>query len=570
MYSLAIIGLGPRGLNALECLFITLSRKRNTTIPVIALIESQEEIGTGSAWNTQQPNANAINISDRDLVGLTKRETIDRDELHIAAFPSFIDWVRDYKNHQIDEKIDTYFNRNVMGHYLHQRAKSIVEPLIKLGIVNLINARATGLILNNQIAEISFEDNKHPDIIAQHGLLTTGHLPEKWSVQDQEFNQHATDNEGIFYIHNPYTQQAYTLYKQLHSVAIKGMGLSMIDVVHLCIEQIEGEFKMEGSGPFLKFQYDTKVNLKLYPFSLDGLPVMPKPLGKTVDQQFNVSKPDRDRLKEKLHQLIDHSQFTKIEDILKPIVDVIETVYNRFNDDVESDDISSLITNWLMDKKTNSSLWLDTNLKTADYLKEACLMAYGARPFTLDYTIGQVWRHLQPELYPIFTHSNLSPEIQSQFIKVDEFTKRYSYGPPVKRVLQLIALSDCGILDFSIANNPTIIENNNGWALKKQSTEKKAHAMVNGVLASPNLKNINDSLINGMFNTNYLEPFHDELGVKTNEHGRVLTETESTLNLSILGRNAKGSVYGVDAILECFSPKIMAWADQYVKDYLMQ
>ncbi|GAL00763.1 hypothetical protein JCM19314_1800 [Nonlabens ulvanivorans] len=183
-----------------------------------------------------------------------------------------------------------------------------------------------------------------------------------------------------------------------------------------------------------------------------------------------------DNLKKKLQTLQESPQHLKIENILAPIADIIQIIYKRLEYDDSNTDIHSLILDWLMGKKVDSSIWLDKELSTVDYLKQACLMACGDQPFTLDYTIGQVWRQLQPTLYSIFTHSNLPPDLQSEFIKIDEFTKRYSYGPPVERVLQLIALSECGILDFGLASNPTIIEDKNGWILKNKSTKKKVHA----------------------------------------------------------------------------------------------
>ncbi|GAK93944.1 hypothetical protein JCM19298_1281 [Nonlabens ulvanivorans] len=199
MYSLAIIGFGPRGLYALESLFVTLSRKRDTIIPKVAITESQSEIGCGSAWSIHQPDANTINISDRDLVELPERKSISGEGYNIASFPSFIDWVRVNYQHQLDDQKDFYFNRNVMGQYLNQRAITIVDPLIQQGIVTLINARATNLIIQNQITEINFEDLKHPTIQSQHTLLTTGHLPEEKSKQDEEFSQHANQSRDVFY-----------------------------------------------------------------------------------------------------------------------------------------------------------------------------------------------------------------------------------------------------------------------------------------------------------------------------------------------------------------------------------
>ncbi|MGJ8685355.1 MAG: FAD/NAD(P)-binding protein [Nonlabens sp.] len=568
MYQLAIIGLGPRGLFALESVFDSLSRKRDHKSPSILIIESQSELGCGSAWSLKQPDENTINISDRALESLPGRDAIHLENHVIPQFPSFIEWTREKYNHSISFEKDTYFNRNVMGKYLNERAHSIIDVLIHAGFLTLITGRATGFKLEGSTSIISFENQNNEDVTALSVLLTNGHLPQNISNQDQGFIKHAQEVAKATYIHDPYATAVYDTYDNISTVAIKGMGLSMIDVVHLCAKKLNGIFIKKTKDIFYSFDYESNVKLELVPFSLDGLPVIPKPVGEIVDQHFEVSEESILKLQNKFELLFKNPDHLLIEDLIEPIVEIISSIYLKLNQTESQDTLIQLITQWLLGNNPSHSLIVKSDLEPVEYMKTFCLMAYGKSDYSLDYSIGQIWRKLQPTLYELLTSSPLSQELQSEFIKVDEFTKRYSYGPPVNRVLQLIALAEAQILNLDFTIDPKIRETLTGWELHNGTKNVKVEAMVNGVLASPDLKTIKDDLVEEMFNTNYLQQFHKELGILTDDYGRVLTDAGSALNISVLGRNAKGSVYGVDAILECFSNKITRWASQYVEDFM--
>ena len=63
-----------------------------------------------------------------------------------------------------------------------------------------------------------------------------------------------------------------------------------------------------------------------------------------------------------------------------------------------------------------------------------------------------------------------------------------------------------------------------------------------------------------------LSKFLTELGIETKKNGIVISsENEKQIPIAVLGRLAKGSVIGVDAILECFGDRIEDWAKSFVE-----
>lgn len=91
--------------------------------------------------------------------------------------------------------------------------------------------------------------------------------------------------------------------------------------------------------------------------------------------------------------------------------------------------------------------------------------------------------------------------------------------------------------------------------------------MIDSVLDQPKIKEVTSSLVRNMLSDGIIQAVHDELGVVTDNHGYVLDSSENTLPIALLGRLAKGTVIGVDAVLECFGPRITQWAEQAANNH---
>ena len=58
-----------------------------------------------------------------------------------------------------------------------------------------------------------------------------------------------------------------------------------------------------------------------------------------------------------------------------------------------------------------------------------------------------------------------------------------------------------------------------------------------------------------------IQVVQDDLGVATDENAYLISKNKNnTIPIALLGRLAKGTVIGVDAILECFGPRPRQWA----------
>lgn len=119
-------------------------------------------------------------------------------------------------------------------------------------------------------------------------------------------------------------------------------------------------------------------------------------------------------------------------------------------------------------------------------------------------------------------------------------------------------------LDF--VADPTIKLVAEGWQLQHQDQEITVDTMINAVLDAPQLITVATPIIKNVLSNELIEPLQNDLGIRTDNYGYVeVLDDEHIIPLAVLGRLAKGSVIGVDAILECFGPRTRSWASQSIK-----
>lgn len=564
---IAIVGCGPRGLASLEALFKFQSEKSNTTNFEVSIFEPAKNPGAGLIWNLQQSDSNWMNISDRALKNLQGRSKIEFRNFSITSFPSFSEWSKGLQNfeNKPSAEVDKFLPRSTMGHYLSERYNSIADVLIQQKILTFFDRRICKVY--SKKGAVMLIDNKGDDYNFDECVLSIGHQPTHASKQISEWKA-ASETFNISIITNPYDERFYTDIGTGKTIAIRGFGLATIDIIRLLTVERGDRFELVSSKSY-EFQYVTSEHSiqQIIPFSLDGLPPMPKPIGEQVDRLF---KPNQNQTQIFTQTIKEHlsgnNDLTSKEFLIKAFSAIASDIFlnlgdNRIEFKITTSDLANLIENWLDNMDARHPLILDTELNVEVYMEKAVQMAFNLEPISLDYCVGQVWRHIQPAIYKELSHSNLPDSVIADIIALDESTKRYSYGPPVESVAQLIALSKAGKLNLNFLNNPKIEIDGKGWNIKSKGKSTTATTMIDSVLDAPKLKQINSEIIEYLLKDDLLSPVTSDLGVKTRKDGIVvLAKAHENINLSMLGRNSKGSVVGVDAILECFGPRIDDWA----------
>ncbi|WP_047546436.1 FAD/NAD(P)-binding protein [Psychroserpens sp. Hel_I_66] len=566
MKTLAIIGIGPRGLYALENLIFNLATSKKELN--IIIFESSSTPGAGTVWDTKQPDSNWINITERALKDLNGRPEIEYLGVRFPSFPSYHKWSH---FEQSPSQPDTFPPRHKIGTYLNERFNSIVKILRTQDYFTFITSKVNEISFKNRQLNLL---TKPKNIKVDYVLLTIGHQPTKRSKQLISWHKHEEKNEDFIVFDNAYPVSKFDDIKnQTHlNIGMRGFGLAMIDVMRALVINNFGNFKILDTSTFKsKYEQKKQQHLKLIPFSLDGLPLVPKPLTPEIDSWFEPTSEEIKNFKSKIERTANGEKSVKnLDFLLKPISKIISRIFLDLKDkalehDLEKDHLETIILIWLKSDEFKHQLIQDNTIPTYELIKVNIEMALGKRAITLDFCIGQVWRHCQPTLYKSLSHSTLDDDIIKDIISLDDSSKRYTYGPPVESMQQVLALVDANILTLDFINDPEIELTKKGWELKNRDHESHvATVMINSVLASPNVTEINSKLIKELLNDDLIQPVHSKLGIETSKDGKVISQNKE-VPIYVLGRLVKGSVIGVDAILECFGERIEYWADEFVR-----
>jgi len=565
-YTFAIVGLGPRGHYALERLLYSLCEADVESGFKITCFEQSQAVGHGPVYTTDQPDCNWINISER-LLDLPPRVTASFGQIKVPSFVGYHEWTQSNFDSSLSDRKDTYPPRAKIGRYLEERFHSMVSPLIKAGILEIWNDTAKKISNSGISWQITSESGSVYDV--DDILLTIGHQPTAPDEQIATWRKHAQTSENIALFEEPYPVELIrqaAQKKRAVRMAIRGYGLATIDVVRAVALEFGSFETTDQAVGTLRYNSSNDADVLLTPYSLDGLTMGPKPLNASIDVQFTPSREAMMSLSDHLGNRIKQEEATDAGFLTKAMCHIAASVYlkieHRYEDDgINQSELELVAAKWIDDQSYQHPILLDTTIAPQTTLGSLIAMATGKGAISFDYCIGQVWRHCQPTIYSALSHSALNDNILAEIIFVDEGLKRYSYGPPVASLQQLVALYEAGILNLKMLSDPDILTGDAGWTLTNDKEHFDADIMVNAVLDSPKIKSVTSKILKSLLKDGLIDPVHDELGIATSEDAYIKTKRgRNDLPIAFLGRLAKGTVIGVDAILECFGQRAKTWA----------
>jgi len=567
---LGIIGIGPRGGHALERLIHQLVEHKSFSNIHIALFEATGNFGDGEIYNTDQTPSNWINVTDR-ILKIEGRKALQAENVEIPAFPSYHNWIAK----EIPEQVDAYPARSKVGTYLNQRFSSIIASLKVSGIVSTHRERVDEIVLLKS-TKLQLRTNKRVYDDFDELLLTIGHQPTETSDQIAKWEAYAIGKKNVRLFKEAYPLDEIVSCEQLHpksTLGIRGFGLTMIDVVRRIAEEF-GTFTIKNIKT-RRCSYQSRHHIKnlFTPFSLDGLPPVPKPLNLLIDDWF---RPSIKQIREFERIIGDPTIQKKAESsgfLINAFAPIAANIFLELPGimnpgGLSQQEIKKLIMNWLQGQTITDRTILPLNQSAESMMEDFVAMATGEKSISLDYCIGQVWRHCQPSIYEKLSFNACSDSVFADIIQLDESTKRYSYGPPVAAIQQLLALIKAGVLNLDFVKDPEIELTVDGWRLHSSKKSIYAQIMIDSVLDPPQVKAVTSPLIKNMLSDDLIQAVHDTLGILTDKKGYLIPKGDTKVPIALLGRLAKGTVIGVDAILECFSPRVDDWAEQTAQNHL--
>jgi len=563
---IGIVGCGPRGLSALESLFKNASLSKQQVKALV--FEETDQPGAGPVYDTGQPDTNWLNVAER-AVDIWGRDETEFGDFTIPAFPPYQEWIgHNRKNHSALEP-DYFPPRARMGQYLRERYESMANVLEKQGLMTRIHGKIIGAKVGKTRILLEVLGGKSYDV--DEAVLAIGHQPIQLDGQLRSWQSVSLQMDGPTLFTDPYPIDSILESDVLAKngrIGVRGFGLAMIDVARALSIGRGGKFKLVDKDT-RRMEYMASGNepIRIVPFSLDGLPMAPKPLNLKIDRPYVPSNEDKEQYSNTVETaLSDADSIKSTEFLIQAFSPLVARIYcspkmDRLDMMLDTKDVRDLTIAWLRDDNFTHRAILPKDMNVVEMMERFCAMATGNGKVSLDYCIGHVWRHCQPTMYKLLSFASLNDVIIAKIVALDERLKRYSYGPPIDSLQQLLALERTGILDLSFVKAPDIDLNEAGWSLKVAKNEITVETMINSVLDSPQILKAAEPLPKGLINGADVEPLHDKLGIRTKQDALVEFENrDASYPLSVLGRLAKGTLIGVDAIAECFGVRSELWA----------
>ncbi len=568
---LGIVGIGPRGLYALEQLLAELEKQAAKRALALYLFEATGNFGNGAVYDTHQVETNWINITERILC-LEQRAAINWGALAIPAFPSYHEWFEIEPQNLALTQADNYPPRAKLGVYLKARFDSLIQPLLAAEVVTLIKERVETLSILAD-GKINLQTNLQAYDKIDEVLLTIGHQPTVLSKQISTWESYfATDNKNTLF-KKPYPIKDILISENLSpesTIGIRGFGLAMIDVVRGIANQFGSFSVVEESTHKCSYRAEQPLSNFFVPFSLDGLPPAPKPLTAKLDRWYQPTEAQLAQFKSSIGDRSKQQKANSPAFLINAIVPIAAALYAKLPQryglsTLNHSAIEAIVRAWLKEEHYAHPLIFPADESAQKTMQAFVGMATGTQAVSLDFCIGQVWRHCQPSIYEKLSFNECTDDVFVKIIELDERMKRYAYGPPVESIQQLLTLIEQGVLTLDFVDNPEISLSRAGWELQSGENKITVDLMVNSVLDAPKIKAVDAPIVKKLLSNDLIQPLHDDYGVLTHETAYLIPEKEDqVVPIALLGRLAKGTIIGVDAILECFGERPKKWAAEAV------
>ncbi|MCC2279833.1 FAD/NAD(P)-binding protein [Streptomyces sp. ET3-23] len=251
--TIAIVGLGPRGLSVLERVMENARANPGRTVLVHAI--DSHAPGSGNVWRPTQSRHLLMNTVASQVTMYTDPSVSCRGP--IVPGPSLYEWVRELPQDTLDERFgpelaeqarslgpDDYPSRALYGHYLQRVFERAVAGAPAGVTVRQHVSRVTAVTpLAGERYQIDLIDEPEP-IVADRTVLALGHLPGALRNKERLMLLFAAEH-GLRYIPpaNPADVDVHRGIGPGDEVILRGLGLNFFDYLSLLTEGRGGRFE---------------------------------------------------------------------------------------------------------------------------------------------------------------------------------------------------------------------------------------------------------------------------------------------------------------------------------------
>lgn len=521
--TVAIVGLGPRGLAVLERLLV---RLQGTTQRVEVWVFDSHQPGAGRIWRTDQPGWLTKNT-------IAEQVTIysgppDDGPSRPGSGPSLYEW-----STSLDP--NGYARRKDYGHYLLDAYASFRRSVRWPVTFHEVTARIVEIQASGD-GYLLTADNGMNLPLFDKVVCATGHLPHEPSDAEERFADLARRSSGLSYLRGDSVADVeLDAIPAQAVVAVIGMGLGFYDVMLSLTVGRGGEFRRDRTGR-MTYQPSGQ-EPRLVAGCRRGLPLLArghnqKPLHNSWRPRFVTASAE------------EGAKLDFMEDIWPLIVAEVDHV-TPMDLRGEADPLAGLQFASIDEFREH---WLD-------FLRKDVEDARSGNVGNLRKAAHDVIRDLRPTLMRMVNFGGLTPgSHRDDFIRFYQPLNNFlASGPPVERVEQLICLVEAGIIvvagprarftaDSAAGRFAVTAESVPGWRVE-------ARVLLDSRIPVPNLRRNADPLIRQMIADGLISEYVNAAGDEQFETGGVAVDPMTRRVISREGRPDPG-LYAIGLLTE--------------------
>lgn len=526
----AIVGLGPKGLFALERLLDHASALTAGAGVTVDVFEPHRAPGAGPNYDPSQPAYLRMNIAAPHLdMWWPANRTVPSGER-----PSFETWRagRDPRGAR-----DPFPPRALVGHYLEDGLATILRHTPPGARVALRAERVRDLTPAPGGWDLRTSGGGHGPY--DEVLVTTGHA-RSW-----EGGLSGAGAVGVRVVPSVFPVTARLSPEHVPAgarVAVRGFALTFIDAALALTEGRGGRFVVREGSRLLRYEPHPDAVGTILPFSRTGRTMLAKPEpGMAADQRT------ADRVAGTLSAIRSLPQGFDIARDLAPILadaarDLLAAAAAAAPPPTDT------VREWLLDAVEGETP-PDTDTVTHQ-IEHSILVAVGARPPGLPWALGQAWRSAYPAIVSRLGLGGIDEAQWPAFARLAASLEPLAFGPPPVNAAKLLALIGAGCVDLSrLTAGPG----------------DDIDVVVDAVLAPPGVPP-GEHLTGNLVRDGYARRAPARRGVEVHADGRAVGIRGATPGLSILGRPTEDWIIGNDTLTRGLHPGPDLWAARVVAD----
>ncbi|MDY5839941.1 MAG: FAD/NAD(P)-binding protein [Corynebacterium camporealensis] len=331
--SIALVGLGPRGVSTLERLIAYLNSATEHPDQLELHLIDDAQHGGGKIWDINQTKVLCMNTFAHGMTLFSEPgATVNAP---VVEGPTIYEWVQllldrtdniaqpklDYvADHPLDKGVVDEFGRHYLesvrpesyplralyGHYLQWFFRSILSDVPEWVEVTEHFARATELSDEGDHDVISLNNGK--TITADATIAVTGWQNQGYTGQEDWIRKTMNSHPDLRWIRadNPIDQDIDGI-RDNEEVLVRGLGMGFFDVAILCTQGRGGQFVEDDSKPWGLRYEGTGKEPTFYASSRRGYPFMPQSDDRGLPQPAGIP-----RLRETVAELSDREAIGSI------------------------------------------------------------------------------------------------------------------------------------------------------------------------------------------------------------------------------------------------------------------